>query len=255
MQMYKIHNEIELAKKLMPPFPRTYHLGIEPNATDDDKVLSLEETMKFLEGNVVISEKVDGSNLAIRIINGKPFVRNRNHVLRKGYTTRNTPAQQQYARVWSWLYEKTMDSKFFNYEKIMVACDMCGDDITIYGEWVYAQHTIGYDALPDLFIGFDIWSDSRNLFLDPDTTRHILTESGFATPAVREWGKNLTVDRLKELRDMPSELSASGVQSEGIYLTQGNGQRTVERFKMVGPHFKSDDTWNKKQLVKNQLAK
>ena len=105
--MIDIHKEIELAKMLMPEFPSTMHLAFEPNATKDDKVISLDETYVFLDatGTLVVEEKMDGANMGLAVINDMPYVRNRNHVLRKGYSARKTPAQQQFGRVWTWLYE------------------------------------------------------------------------------------------------------------------------------------------------------
>ena len=39
----------------------------------------------------------------------------------------------------------------------------CG--YTIFGEWLYAKHTIFYDNLPDYWLGFDIFNGKEFIFL------------------------------------------------------------------------------------------
>ena len=35
----------------------------------------------------------------------------------------------------------------------------------LYGEWVYAKHSIHYTALPGYFIAFDIWDKQTKTFM------------------------------------------------------------------------------------------
>jgi len=39
---------------------------------------------------------------------------------------------------------------------------------------------------------------------------------------------------------------------EGVFLKSEDGE---DRYKMVSPWFKSDDNWNKKELIRNTICK
>lgn len=96
----------ESEKLILPEFPHTAHLPVEPNAEHDDIIASDFDMSVLLSGNIYVDEKIDGTNLGIAIPSGEePIVRNRSHVLRKGYDRRKTPAQIQYQRVWTWMYD------------------------------------------------------------------------------------------------------------------------------------------------------
>lgn len=234
----------------MPEFPRTMHLPIEPNTSAGDKVATFREMEAFLGLRVSVEEKLDGANMGLAVIDGQPLVRNRSHILRKGYSARKTPAQQQFGRVWTWLHE--VDGKVRNYEKVLLASEIVGSPVTVYGEWLFARHVVEYDALPDLFVAYDLWHQAEGRFLDPFRTKMVLEEAGFKTPKM--WAYNLLwPDLLVPCRDKPSAFSSTAMQ-EGIYLKSGDGEWGHGRYKMVAPWFRSDDGWNKRPLVRNTLG-
>lgn len=68
---------------MIPEFPKTRHL----HQVDDSILLS---------DNLFIEEKVDGANCGMALIDGHPVIRNRTHVLNKGYVKKNTPAKIQF---------------------------------------------------------------------------------------------------------------------------------------------------------------
>jgi hypothetical protein len=49
------------------------------------------------------------------------------------------------------------------------------DRYQVYGEWLYAKHSLYYDALPHWFCEFDIWDRSAQQFLDTPQ-RHALLD-------------------------------------------------------------------------------
>jgi hypothetical protein len=220
------------------------HLPLEPNADSDDRVATICDMEMFLAGEISIQEKIDGANMGISIHKGEPIVRNRSHILRKGYSARKTPAQQQFSRVWTWLYE--------NADKIRSVSKATGGQISIYGEWLFAKHTIAYNELPDWFVAYDIYHSDERKFLDPTLALKLLREAGFSTIGVIHSG-TCTPKTLLEMRDGPS-LYAQNQAREGVYLKSGDGQWCTGRYKMVAPWFKSDDNWNKTQLVKNKCS-
>ncbi|MFT8046900.1 RNA ligase family protein, partial [Salmonella enterica subsp. enterica serovar Enteritidis] len=47
------------------------------------------------------------------------------------------------------------------------------DRYQVFGEWMYAKHSLFFDALPHWFCEFDIWDRSAQCFLDTPR-RHAL---------------------------------------------------------------------------------
>lgn len=220
------------------------HLPLEPNAQSDDKIASAADMALFLAGEISVQEKIDGASMGISIYNGEPLVRNRSHILRKGYSARKTPAQQQFSRVWTWLYE--------NVDKINAVTKAVGGTVGIYGEWLFARHTIAYNELPDWFVAYDIYCSDERKFIDPTLALKLLNDAGFATIKVVHNGL-CTTDTLLKLRDGESNYAQNQLR-EGVYLKSGDGQWCTGRYKMVAPWFRSDDNWNKQQLVKNKCS-
>lgn len=242
----------EKEKRLLPEFPRTMHLPLEPNTSSGDKVASESDMRAFLSGKVMVEEKLDGSNMGVAVIDGMPVVRNRSHILRKNYSGLKTPAQVQFGRVWTWLYEGTR--KVRNIDKVLAVQEAVGSGVTIYGEWLFARHVVEYDQLPDLFVPYDVWHQEEGKFLDPLRTMRLLMDAGFEPAPVRAYTAHARPELLIAHRDQPSMFSSTSM-SEGIYLKTGDGEWGTARYKMVAPWFKSDDDWNKKPLVKNRVGK
>lgn len=247
----------DIEKLLLPEFPRTKHLGIEPNATSDDMVASEEETQEFLQrGNFIVEEKLDGANCGMRLERGNAIIRNRTHILNKAYGNAKTPAKQQFASVWTWFYE---------HKKCFEALErLVGFTPSVYGEWLLARHTIEYTALPDWFIAFDIYNPQDKQFLEPVTARSALCMAGFRIPHKIEAIYDdlpselplkertpVEASKVLALRDGPSFYNPHTAR-EGIYLRGGFEEGGVYRYKMVAPWFTSDPDWVKQPLVKNK---
>lgn len=85
----------------LPEYPRTLHLPHNPNAARNDLIASSKDVAEiFSSDNVYIEEKIDGANCGMMLIDdGKgesiPLIRNRSHILSKGYN-KGTPAKQQF---------------------------------------------------------------------------------------------------------------------------------------------------------------
>ncbi len=52
--------------------------------------------------------------------------------------------------------------------------ELPGKRYIMYGEWMYAKHTVFYDALPHYFLEFDILDRETGAFLDTSERRKIL---------------------------------------------------------------------------------
>lgn len=240
---------LEEQERVLPKFARTFHLPLEPNASRDDLIAPESSLAILKDPTLVVEEKVDGANVGITVYKGQPLVRNRNYILNKGYGRKDTPAKKQYAPLWNWFYSSA--GKFIALENYL------GFTPSVYGEWLYARHTIEYDRLPDYFIAYDIYSPDDKKWLAPDRYREALLEAGFSVVPKLAWGP-VSQDELKMLRDERSELSTTS-QREGLYLKTATDPYGLEfcnvRLKMVRNAFITDDHWNSKLLVSNKLTK
>lgn len=234
--------QLLLEQRMMPPYPRTLHLPHKPNASADDIVAQQGEATVLFGSHVTIEEKIDGASVGISVLNGHPLVRNREHVLKKGFV-KDTAAKKQFASLWNWFYE--------NKDKFEAVTE--SGPYTIFGEWLLAQHGIFYDRLPALFIPYDVYNYDRDEFLSPLLSRKILTDAGFAIPTLRFQGLfEDTFDVLEAYANLPATW-ADG-KAEGIYIKVCNGQKITHRFKMVREDFQRGALWSPVEIRKNHVC-
>lgn len=130
-------------------YPRTPHLhGSRLQPGDED--LSQIPFSEIRGRHIVIEEKVDGANSAISFgENGELLLQSRGHYLTGGYRERHYDLMKQWAMA-------HRDSFFW----------ALGTRYIMYGEWLYAKHSVYYDELPNYFLEFDILDRENGLFLD-----------------------------------------------------------------------------------------
>lgn len=213
----------------LPDFASTLHLPVVVNPgaiTRLDKVAShLEAGVIFSAFRVEFTEKVDGANCGIYAFSGSDqvVVRNRSHILGKGYTARKTPAQQQWSSVWGWIYDHR--KAFESLAKMINGA--------VYGEWMHFAHGMYYNALPSKFIAHSLWDMDGKFWVDPDAARDIVISAGFVMP--QKLDRPSDYGELIKLVSGPSRWSDS--PREGVYVKVGDGRQTTHRFKMVRPGF------------------
>ena len=231
---------------ILPKFIRTKHLPLEPNAARDDLVATAAEYQSVLDhDNVFIEEKIDGANCGITIVDGYPIIRNRNHILSKSFSGK-TPAKMQFSSIWNWFYSHA-DS--LNKLKEILKFNPC-----IYGEWMYARHSVDYDQLPDYFIAFDIYDLEEKRFININDYREVLEEMGISVVPLLHQG-SVDEKTLLSLRDGDATFSSTE-KREGIYIRIVNKKGFVsKRYKMVRDGFIQGEHWNKKKLVRNRIMK
>jgi len=239
---------LEYKKLVLPDFPKTAHLPIEPNADRTDKVASEEELQALFSAdiqNITIEEKVDSANCGMTLLDGEPVIRNRNKILSKNYEGRKTPAKMQFSAIWTWFYENK--DKFEDLKKIL------GFMPCVYGEWMYAQHTVQYENLPSWFIPFDVFDYERREYISPLIYRPALEKVGFTIVPKVDLNK-VSRKTLIESRDMNSIFSPNH-RREGIYIKLCDGDKILSRYKMVRNGFIQGEHWNKTGLIKNKVEK
>lgn len=219
----------------LPDFPSTQHL---PRVLNPDAITRLDKVADEAEADIIFqarraefSEKVDGANCGILAFpdahgaHGEVvMVRNRSHVLQKGYTSRKTAAQSQFSSVWGWIYEHR--DQFESLARMIRGA--------VYGEWMHFAHGMRYTALPSKFIAHSLWDMDGQFWVDPDAARDMLTTTGFEMP--QKLDRPQDYEELIKLATAPSRWADEA--REGIYIKVGDGKQTTHRFKIVRPGFR-----------------
>jgi atypical dual specificity phosphatase len=227
-----------------PAFPRTAHLPFCPQAQRDDLIAKEAEAQVIFAQPVCVEEKLDGANAGIVFLGDELFIRNRDHILRKGFDAK-TPAKKQFAALWTWAYDHAD-----HFEQLAVRS---GRTLSVYGEWLYAKHTIHYDRLSALFIPFDLYDPDTRSFLDPRISRQLLADSGFEIPPLLHEGPVPSYEFLAEYLQRASAFADT--LREGVYLKVGDGSQVTHRFKMVRTGFGQPPDWNRQKLIRNQRGR
>lgn len=247
-------------------YPRTQHLaGSRLQVGDEDLDMV---PMAALKGrHVVIEEKMDGANSGVSFSpDGELLLQSRGHFLTGG------PRERQFNRFKQWATGLT-DRLF----------DVIGDRHIVYGEWLYAKHTLYYDALPHYWMEFDVLDIATGEFLSTPrraelldglplvpvkvlysgewpgeaAVRAMVTRSHFITPAVlgtlSEAATKVGCDVELTLR----QTDQSGLM-EGLYVKVEKGGVVTERYKFVRLDFVQiqidQGHWLDRPLVPNKLA-
>jgi atypical dual specificity phosphatase len=130
----------------------------------------------------------------------------------------------------------------------------------LYGEWLYARHTVAYSRLPDYFLAFDVYDRSRGVFLSRRARDALLADTTLATvPLLYEGplrGPAAAADLLPRLQRAESRFAAGPV--EGLYLRVDDAatETLAVRAKVVRADFAQAITshWAGRVLERNTLA-
>lgn len=230
-------------KRILPEFPKTRHLPWKPNTVRGDLVVSEDEAKVIFENpRTYVQEKVDGANSGMALVNGEPIIRNREHILRKGFM-KDTPAKKQFASIWGWFYDHKENFETLN--------NLLGP-VSVYGEWMVQIHGMVYDALPDWFLAYDVYDYETEKFFDPELAMDALQKAGFSVVPTLKVGVS-SYEELEKLANDNSPFAA--IPREGVYVKVSDGKWQVDRFKMVRQGFVQGGLFDNKTLRKNRLAK
>ncbi len=229
-------------------YPRTPHL-FGSTGTSDDKHLGKAASDQFIaDDSLVVEEKLDGTNVGIHFNEaGELILQSRGHLITDGMHP-----QYDLFKQWAVCKRPTLEK-------------MLGDDFIMFGEWVYAKHSIAYRKLTHFFYEFDIWQKSTQQFLDLETRLNMLATTGIETVPVVHRG-SIRQEQLNGLVgpsqfasefDNPTTNQTDNLV-EGLYLrTEASGFVTA-RAKFVRPEFvekiKQSTHWQHREMIANELA-
>ncbi len=105
-----------------------------------------------------MEEKLDGANAGISFgAGGELRLQSRGHFLNGG------PRERPFAPFKAWAAAVTSQ-----------LWPVLGERYVLYGEWLYAKHTVFYDALPHYFCEFDVLDTYEDAFLSTPRRRRLL---------------------------------------------------------------------------------
>ena len=201
-------------------FPRTPHL---PGScvTDDDRTMSSEELETLCSDcEVVIQEKLDGTNVGVFFEEeGLPVCQKRAGLL-------STREKDQYNVFRNWVYERMEELRHVLRARW-----------ALFGEWLWQTHAVEYDCLPDYFAAFDLLDRSTRQFVPASTVRETIGEAVVVVPEL--WrGRVAGARTLHSMLPQFLERSAfARCAPEGVYIRFESENRLVARAKCRRPGF------------------
>lgn len=248
-------------------YPRTPHLeGSRLQPGDED--LSQIPFSDIRGRHLVVEEKIDGANSGISFDkDGTLLLQSRGHYLTGGYRERHYNLMKQWAMVHKDAFYRVLGTRY-----------------VMYGEWMYAKHTVFYDALPHYFMEFDIYDREKEIYLDTPSRRKrtsrlpvlsvpVLAAQSFERKEdlLKLLGRSLyvTENQRQNLYNAAEKLGLDPERScretelsglmEGLYLKVEENGQVVLRLKYVRSEFLqcitfSETHWIDRPIIPNQLS-
>lgn len=219
--------------------------------------------------NVVLEEKIDGANSAISFTDeGELRLQSRGHFLTGGGREKHYDLLKQWAAVQRDRLYAVLGSRYI-----------------MYGEWMYAKHSIFYDLLPHYFMEFDVLDRETGKFLDTPSRHELLKDLPVCSvPVLANGTFNTTDDILKYLgnsnyisenhiENLRAEAAQMGLDAdrviretdasrtmEGIYIKVEENGEVVDRMKYVRASFlqtveESQSHWLDRPIVPNLITR
>ena len=252
---------------MIQKYPRTPHIeGSRLQPGDED--LSQIPFDAIKRKHLVIEEKCDGANSAISFgSDGQLLLQSRGHYLTGGYRERHFNLMKQWATVHRDAFYQVLGKRYI-----------------MYGEWMYAKHTVFYDALPHYFLEFDILDRETGMFLDTLTRHDMLKNAPVVSVPVLGSGyfktkeemlkylgrsRYVTEDQQQNLWNAAVKLGLDPERNcketdlsgfmEGLYIKVEEDGQVVDRMKYVRAAFLqcvdfSESHWIDRPIIPNQLA-
>jgi RNA ligase len=248
-------------------YPRTHHIQGSRLQPGDEDLHSIPFTA-IQNLYVVVEEKVDGANSAISFgLDGQLKLQSRGHYLTGGVREKHFNLFKQWANTHAISFWKVLGNRYI-----------------IFGEWVYAKHTVFYDALPHYFLEYDVLDLQTHQFLSTQGRQQLL--SGLPVISV----PILFAGKLQSYKQLMSFIGKSHYQTaqyldnfklacqekgldierslqqtdqsqlmEGLYIKVESEDFVVGRYKYVRASFlttilQSDGHWLNRPIIPNILC-
>ncbi len=196
-------------------YPRTPHFeGSRLQAGDED--VPVVPSGELRGRHLVLEEKLDGANSAISFDSGGTLIlQSRGHVLSGG------PRERQFDLFKRWANHHAT-----------ALFEVLGSRYILYGEWLFARHSIFYDQLPHYFLEFDLLDRETGIFFSTERRRELLEGSPVVSVPVLATGaiSNFT-------RYLGRSTCSSAERMEGLYIKWEENGQVMGRYKYVRNSF------------------
>lgn len=250
----------------MHKYPRTRHLeGSRRQPGDED--LNDVPYSELKGRHLVVEEKLDGANAAISFPGGSLHLQSRGHYLTGGWVERHFALFKSWAGVYAHEFLERL-----------------GDRYVLYGEWLYAKHTVYYDLLPHYFMEFDVLDTRTGDFLSTSRRRELVQGLPVASVPVLYEGIAPSLEQLQSMiapslykspgwrenlrqlaerwgQDPERVMAETDLEdnSEGLYLKIEENGLVQARYKLVRASFltavlDSGSHWHSRMILPNRLA-
>ncbi len=210
----------------------TPHLPWSPGGTSDDRRLVNVE--HFVGETAVVTEKADGSNVCAEAISC--FARS--HA--------SAPSHPSFDAFKA--FHATVKSRI-------------SPGVQIFGEWLYAKHSIHYTALPSYFLVFGVRYVAEMTWASWDEVVMWAEELGVPTVPVLWRGQIKSAEQLRAVTEHFTNFSVGslGGAREGVVTridrayTDADFPRAIAKW-VRADHVQTDEHWKNQMIVRNLLA-
>ncbi len=248
-------------------YPRTPHIeGSRLQPGDED--LSQVPFENIAGRHIVVEEKIDGANSAVSFDDcGTLLLQSRGHYLTGGYREKHYDLLKQ----WAGAHRNAL-------------WEVLGCRYVMYGEWMYAKHSIFYDRLPHYFMEFDILDRETGRFLDTPSRHALIAGLPVASVPVLHTGALKSKDALLKFLGHSNYISDKHIENlraaarregqdedricretdastdmEGLYIKIEENGEVVDRVKFVRRSFlqtveQSGSHWLERPIIPNQIT-
>lgn len=248
-------------------YPRTQHIegsGLQAG----DASLGVVSFRALAGRHLVVEEKMDGANSAVSFTpEGTLLLQSRGHYLTGG------PRERHFALFKAWA-GRHLDALW----------QALGARYVLYGEWLFARHTVFYTDLPHYFLEFDVLDTQTDCFLDSPRRAALLAQVPFVQSVrvlhtgvvsthadlVLMVGPSAFIapNHLEKLRqqcvrqginpDVAVRETDSSNLMEGLYIKVEEDGIVTERYKYVRDGFlqtvlDAGSHWLDRPIIRNQL--
>ena len=220
-------------------FPRTFNVysGRDEHDYRDDLLMTPEATSTLFQYEIIVQEKIDGANLGLFLDDDGYTI----HAVKRNTEINLQHPEKQFRRLGDWIN--------MNYGDIR---DILESGKVIFGEWLYARHSVVYDRLPSYFLCFDIYNLAEQKFYAQHEVERILQGTAIRHNPVVFRG---TVESIEELEDMIGPSQFGPGQMEGVYIRIDDEQFNESRCKLVHRDFiqtlEEEGRFDARPIVKN----
>lgn len=247
-------------------YPRTPHLE-GSKLQKGDSTHGQANLSQLTGGVIVVEEKMDGANCGVSFSDtGELRLQSRGHFLTGGSRERHFNLLKRWARA---------------HEDILF--DVLSNRYIMFGEWMFAKHSVYYDALPHYFLEFDIFDKHEEVFLSTACRHELLSSSavvsvpllwsgleisqqdlesliGVSLGRTPNWMESLGEEVKRREIDLDKTLAQTDQDErvEGLYIKVEDESKVLSRYKFIRSSFTQSildqgDHWQRRPLIANSL--